>query len=92
MPLYFCPHLPDAALPMYRKECECRKPRPGMLHQAIRELDIDPAKSFLIGDKARDCEAASAASVASHPFTDSNLFDFVRGIVAPRHPDGLQRA
>lgn len=90
--VYFCPHLPDAALPMYRKECECRKPRPGMLHQAIRELDIDPAKSFLIGDKARDCEAASAAEVASHLFTDSNLLDFVRGIVAPETPDGLQRA
>jgi D-glycero-D-manno-heptose 1,7-bisphosphate phosphatase len=90
--VYFCPHLPDAVLPVYRKECECRKPRPGLLLQAVRELDIDPASSFLIGDEARDCAAAAAAAVASHLFTSSDLLDFVRGIVAAATPGALHRA
>lgn len=80
--VYFCPHLPDAALPTFRIDCECRKPRAGMLFQAIRELDIDPASSFLIGDKPRDCEAAASAAVAAHLFDGSDLLHFVRGIVA----------
>lgn len=90
--VYFCPHLPDAALPMYRNDCECRKPRPGMLLQAIRELDIDPASSFLIGDEASDCAAAAAGAVACHLFTGSDLLDFVRGIVATATPGALHRA
>ncbi|EHB56271.1 D,D-heptose 1,7-bisphosphate phosphatase [Mycolicibacterium rhodesiae JS60] len=90
--VYFCPHHPGAALPEYRIDCECRKPRPGMLFQAIRELNIDPTSSFLIGDKPGDCEAAAAASVASHLFTGTGLLDLVRAIVASatsggRHPD-----
>jgi D-glycero-D-manno-heptose 1,7-bisphosphate phosphatase len=87
--MYFCPHLPDAVLPVYRKECECRKPRPGLLLQAVRELDIDPASSFLIGDEARDCAAAAAAAVASYLFTGSDLLDFVRGIVPAATPGAL---
>jgi D-glycero-D-manno-heptose 1,7-bisphosphate phosphatase len=90
--VYFCPHLPDAPLPMYRIDCECRKPRPGMLLQAMRELDIDPLSSFLIGDKARDCAAAAAAGVTCHLFTGSDLLDFVRGIVATSTPGALRRA
>jgi D-glycero-D-manno-heptose 1,7-bisphosphate phosphatase len=90
--VYFCPHLPDAVLPMYRNECECRKPRPGMLLQAVRELDIDPASSFLIGDEASDCAAAAAAAIAYHSFTGSDLLDFVRGIVATETPSALHPA
>jgi D-glycero-D-manno-heptose 1,7-bisphosphate phosphatase len=61
-----------------------------MLLQAIRELEIDPASSFLIGDGARDCAAAAAAGVASHLFTGSDLLNFVRGIVASE-PDSLDQ-
>ncbi|NTY62220.1 D-glycero-beta-D-manno-heptose 1,7-bisphosphate 7-phosphatase [Mycolicibacterium sphagni] len=84
--VYFCPHHPDAALPAYRRDCTCRKPQPGMLFRAIRELNIDPTSSFLIGDKPRDCAAAVGASVASHLFTGSGLLDLVRGIVANAKP------
>jgi D-glycero-D-manno-heptose 1,7-bisphosphate phosphatase len=84
--VYFCPHLPDAPLEMYRTDCECRKPQPGMLFQAIHDLNIDPASSFLIGDKARDCTAATGAGVVCQLFTGSNLFDFVRGILATARP------
>ena len=84
--VYFCPHLPGAALPKYRKQCECRKPRPGMLLQAIHELDIDPASSFLIGNKKNDCAAADAAAVACHLFSGSDLLNFVRGIATVATP------
>jgi D-glycero-D-manno-heptose 1,7-bisphosphate phosphatase len=50
---YFCPHLPEA-------DCPCRKPRPGMLLAATKDLDLDLARSVLVGDKASDLEAARA--------------------------------
>lgn len=49
--IYVCPHHPEA-------NCECRKPNPGMLLRASRELDIDLTKSYVIGDKYVDIEAA----------------------------------
>ncbi len=52
--IYICPHLPEAG-------CDCRKPNPGMLLQAQRELDIDLTRSFVIGDKSIDIEAAHNA-------------------------------
>src|SRR5450756_243142 len=38
---YYCPHHPDGVVEALRQTCECRKPRPGMIHQAARDLDID---------------------------------------------------
>lgn len=61
--VYHCPHHPDAALGDYRRTCTCRKPAPGMLLAAARELAIDPGRSVLFGDKASDIEAAVAAGV-----------------------------
>ena len=52
--IYICPHRPDDG-------CDCRKPNPGMLLQAQRELDIDLANSYVIGDKEVDVEVALAA-------------------------------
>ena len=52
--IYICPHRPDDG-------CDCRKPNPGMLLQAQRELDIDLANSYVIGDKEVDVEVARAA-------------------------------
>ena len=53
--VYYCPHLPDAKIKKYRKDCECRKPKLGMYMQAAKDHDIDLSKSFAIGDKIRDC-------------------------------------
>lgn len=55
---YHCPHHPDISGP-----CDCRKPAPGMLLAAIRDLDIDPARSIMIGDKPSDMQAARAAGI-----------------------------
>jgi D-glycero-D-manno-heptose 1,7-bisphosphate phosphatase len=52
--VYFCPHLPEA-------DCVCRKPKPGMLERARRELGADLASSVVIGDSARDAGLARAA-------------------------------
>ena len=59
----YCPHLTDAPLERYRLDCDCRKPRPGMLAKAIRELDIDPQRSFLVGDRLSDIAAGRAAGL-----------------------------
>jgi D-glycero-D-manno-heptose 1,7-bisphosphate phosphatase len=58
---YFCPHHPDAGDGPYRRVCECRKPRPGLLLQAAAELEIDLSRSFMIGDKRSDLDAGAAA-------------------------------
>ncbi len=59
----YCPHLADAPVERYRVECDCRKPKPGMLKRAIEALDIDPAASFLVGDRLSDIEAGRAAGI-----------------------------
>ena len=62
---YFCPHHPEAKLSAYRAVCRCRKPEPGMLEQATRELGLDPARSFMVGDRLIDVACGHAAGVRS---------------------------
>ncbi len=59
--VYYCLHHPDAVLPGYRLQCECRKPRPGLLQRAARELSISLADSWMIGDGLVDVQAGKAA-------------------------------
>ncbi len=61
--VYFCPHHPTDAVGAFRVACECRKPAPGMLLAAERELGLDLSRSVLFGDKPSDLQAASAAGV-----------------------------
>ena len=56
--LYFCPHHPTVGEPPYRQDCDCRKPRPGMLRRAEAELGIDLARSWVVGDRMGDLELA----------------------------------
>jgi D-glycero-D-manno-heptose 1,7-bisphosphate phosphatase len=58
--IYYCPHHPAAGIGIYRQECNCRKPNPGMLERAARELNIDLGESFVVGDKISDLEAGFA--------------------------------
>ncbi len=51
---YFCPHHPIAGQGPYRIDCDCRKPKPGMILKASEALGIDPSRSFMIGDKNDD--------------------------------------
>lgn len=61
--IQYCPHLPDAPVERYRLDCECRKPRAGMILAAARQLDVDLAASVLIGDRRTDLEAGRNAGV-----------------------------
>jgi len=58
---YFCPHHPDATLERYRVACRCRKPGPGMIEQACREMGIDPQRSVMSGDRWLDVACGQAA-------------------------------
>jgi D-glycero-D-manno-heptose 1,7-bisphosphate phosphatase len=61
--VYHCPHHPTLAQGALRKVCDCRKPAPGMLLQAARELDLDLDRSAIFGDKCDDMRAGRAAGV-----------------------------
>lgn len=61
--IYYCPHHPDFGEGEYHQDCDCRKPKPGMLLQAADEVDIELASSWMIGDKASDLQAAKAAGI-----------------------------
>jgi len=62
---YYCPHLPNASVEKYRRECECRKPNPGMVYSAARDLNIDLKRSYLVGDKQADIETARRSGCRS---------------------------
>lgn len=59
--IYSCPHHPTSAFGRYRVDCGCRKPKPGSLYRAARDLGLDLERSFLVGDKISDLEAGQAA-------------------------------
>lgn len=61
--IYYCFHHPQGILKKYAKDCNRRKPKPGMLLKAIRDYKIDPAKSYIIGDRATDVKAGSLSSI-----------------------------
>ncbi len=58
---YYCLHHPDALVKKYRLDCDCRKPKPGLLLRAAREKDIDLGSSFFVGDALVDVKAGRAA-------------------------------
>ncbi|MDQ6767728.1 MAG: HAD family hydrolase [Candidatus Eremiobacteraeota bacterium] len=58
---YRCPHLPGGSVAEYAIECDCRKPKPGLFLRAARDLGLDLAASWTVGDSPRDVEAGLAA-------------------------------
>jgi D-glycero-D-manno-heptose 1,7-bisphosphate phosphatase len=59
--IYYCPHHPSAYVKEYRVNCDCRKPKPGMLLQAAKEYDVDLKKSYMVGDRLSDVIAGYLA-------------------------------
>lgn len=57
---YYCPHHPDAKVECYRLDCNCRKPKPGMVIQAAHKWNVDLHKSFVVGDKLTDLQMGKA--------------------------------
>ena len=81
---YICPHVDDGTgkVEQYSIECDCRKPKPGMILQACKDFDIDVSQSFMIGDKQRDCDAGiNAGCKDTFLFDGSNLYNLVKKIL-----------
>ena len=56
-----CPHHPQGTVPEYTLDCDCRKPKPGMLLELARKHNLDLSRSFMVGDMPRDAQAGLAA-------------------------------
>ena len=63
--VYYCAHHPSVGEPPYRFDCDCRKPKPGLISRAARDFDIDLAGSWMVGDRYSDVELARNAGVQS---------------------------
>ncbi len=63
--IYYCAHHPTVGEPPYRLDCDCRKPRPGLIKRAQKEFAIDLGESWMIGDRYSDIELAHNAGVRS---------------------------
>lgn len=58
---YYCPHHPSVGPAPYRRECDCRKPKPGMLLRGASEFGLDLSRCYVIGDKISDVQFARKA-------------------------------
>lgn len=83
--LYICPHHPDKGFegerPEYKFDCECRKPKPGLLLQAAQGFNIDLSQSYMIGDSNSDIEAGKNAGCKDSILIDSNKENALLGAV-----------
>lgn len=65
--IYYCPHHPDKGyrneIPELKIKCDCRKPQPGMMNLGIKDFNIDPKSSYIIGDRLIDLEAGRRANI-----------------------------
>ncbi|SNS99127.1 D,D-heptose 1,7-bisphosphate phosphatase [Noviherbaspirillum humi] len=84
---YYCPHHPQGKVAPYARDCDCRKPMPGMLLQAAREHGIDMAQSWMIGDILNDVEAGKRAGCRSILIDNGNETEWVPGGL--RTPDSV---
>jgi len=64
--IYYCPHHAEKGIGEYKIDCDCRKPKPGMLINAIADLNIDASQSILVGDKVSDIQAGLAAGIKTN--------------------------
>lgn len=83
--IYFCPHHPhkgyEGEIEELKFDCDCRKPKPGMLLKAAEDLNIDLEKSWLIGDSESDVQAGEAAGCKTIKIEEGGLLEAVRGIL-----------
>ena len=71
---YYCPHHADGVVSEYRKACDCRKPKPGLVLDAVKDFDFDIGSSLLIGDKPSDRIALEGLRciILKSRYTDEN--------------------
>lgn len=68
-----CPHHPTAGIGAYVRDCDCRKPKPGMILDLAHRWSVDMTRSFLVGDKPSDVAAAAAAGIPGLLFDGRDL-------------------
>ena len=76
---YYCPHHPQGIVKSFNIDCDCRKPKPGMLLKAATEHNIDLPKSWMIGDILNDIEAGSRAGCKTVLIDNDNETEWVPG-------------
>jgi D-glycero-D-manno-heptose 1,7-bisphosphate phosphatase len=85
--IYFCPHHPEThhgeGVPELRRACRCRKPAPGLIFRACRELGLDLAACVMVGDRASDVRAGRAAGIRTVLLGRPEHRDRVRKVAAP---------
>lgn len=74
---YYCPHLEDGIVEKYSIKCNCRKPKPGLILQAARDLVIDVKSSWMLGDILNDAEAGNAAGCKTLLLDNGNETEWV---------------
>lgn len=79
---FYCPHLKGAAVAQYDVDCFCRKPKPGMILEALLKYHIKKSRALLIGDSKRDVEAAEHAGIPGFLFDTDNLEQFWDAVCA----------
>ncbi len=85
--IYCCFHLPGGLRPEYAIECDCRKPKPGMLQRAQREHGIQLDQSYVIGDSMRDLQAGRAAGASTVMVLTGEGVEYVRKFGRPIEAD-----
>jgi mannose-1-phosphate guanylyltransferase / phosphomannomutase len=82
--IYVCPHHTDKGFegerPEYKCNCDCRKPKPGLLLQAAKDFNIDLSESYMIGDSQRDVEAGENAGVKVSILLRKSLLYVIKNI------------
>lgn len=83
--VYYCPHLPDAKVKKYRKNCECRKPKLGMFKQAVKDYNIDLNMSYAIGDKMRDCSICKETNCRGFLIGNSENDNIITNVIERKY-------
>jgi len=87
--VYWCPHHPQGTVPRYARACDCRKPAPGMIERAARELRLDLQRSWFVGDILDDIEAGHRAGCRAVLIDNGNETLWQRGPM--REPDAIAK-
>jgi D,D-heptose 1,7-bisphosphate phosphatase len=82
---YYCPHHPDGKLSRYTTACFCRMPSPGLLFRAARELGLNLAKSWIIGDILNDIEAGRRADCRTILINNGNETEWKLSVLRQPH-------